>query len=610
MTPRQLTALWTIGLMSLVGCNSPLFRSQSPEPTDLEALAESEPDGTKLVGDTTFPIGLTYLKIEGVALVNGLARTGSEPPPGPLTSALVGDMQTHEVANPQQVLKSDTNSLVVVRAFLPPGVQKGDRIDVKVVVPPKSETTSLRGGYLLRCRMREMQVVQDGSLRSGHVSALAQGPVVIDGVFEVTDDPTAETTGRVLGGAQSQVARSLGLGIRGETTVRQAALIGSAINNRFHKSDATGNSGVAKPKRDNFIELAVHPRYKNNVFRYMRVIRAIAVHETPGERAMRTEALRNKLLEPTTAARAALQLEAIGEEAAHVLFDGLKSSDLEVRFYAAEALAYLDREEASPVLVEAAHSEPAFRWHALAALAAMDHVVAYEGLNELLHVASAETRYGAFRALRTRNAADPLVRGEYLRGEFAYHVINSDGPLLIHASKAQRPEIVLFGQNHPLIPPAFLCAGKEIIIKGQEDGQLRVTRFGLGTREDQQEICDANVDAMIRSIVNLGGTYGDTLQALQEARRGGYMETKLVVNALANPSRKYHREEALGDDADSESAPSQIRAANPIPELFSDRLEKTEKKDRYTPDEIPEEPEENDESDESFMGKMTHWFQR
>ena len=55
---------------------------------------------------------------------------------------------------------------------------------------------------------------------------------------------------------------------------------------------------------------------------------------------------------------------------------------------------------------------------------------------------------------------------------------------------------------------------------------------------------------------------------------------------------------------------SAIRAANPVPELFSDRLEEGEKKRRYVPDEIPEEPAEKDESEESFMGRMTDWFQR
>ncbi len=256
------------------------------------------------------------------------------------------------------------------------------------------------------------------------------------------------------------------------------------------------------------------------------------MRETAGERVVRIESLERRLLEPTTAARAALQLEAIGDDAAHILLKGLESPDAEVRFYAAEALAYLDREEAAPVLAEAAANESAFRWHALTALAAMDHVVAYEALNELLHVPSSETRYGAFRALRTRNAADPLVRGEYLGNEFAYHVINSDGPPMIHLSKSLRSEIVLFGQNQPLVPPAFLFAGKEIMIKGLDDGQIKLTRFGIGEREDQQEICDANVDQLVRSIVTLGGSYADVMQALQEARKGGYLESKLVVNAL------------------------------------------------------------------------------
>ena len=173
MTPRQLTTVWTIGLLSFVGCNSPLFRSQSPEPNDLDVLASSTDDGLQTVGDLTVPLGLTLEKIEGVALVNGLRRTGSAPSPGPLTSTLIGEMQSHDVSDPQQLLDRDTNSLVVVRGFLPPGVQKGDRFDIRVVVPPKSKTTSLRGGYVLRSRMRQMRVLE-GAIRTGHISGLAQ----------------------------------------------------------------------------------------------------------------------------------------------------------------------------------------------------------------------------------------------------------------------------------------------------------------------------------------------------------------------------------------------------------------------------------------------------
>ena len=164
----------------------------------------------------------------------------------------------------------------------------------------------------------------------------------------------------------------------------------------FQRSDRNGQSGVATPKRDNYIELAVHPRYKYNIARYVMVIRNMAVQESPSERVMRIAALERRLLEPATAARAALQLEAIGDEAIPVLLQGLTAPSTEVRFYAAEALAYLDREEAAPLLLTAAKEIPAFRWHALTALAAMDHVAAYEALNQLLHEPSVETRYGAF----------------------------------------------------------------------------------------------------------------------------------------------------------------------------------------------------------------------
>jgi hypothetical protein len=521
-------------------------------------------------------------------------------------------MQSYEVSKPQQLLESTENSLVVVRGYLPPGVQKGDKFDVEVVVPPKSKTTSLRGGFLMRCRLREMRVL-DNAMRTGNVAGLAQGPVLVDSIFGGTADAVNETRGRVSGGGQSQIARPLGLALRGEGSVRQSAMIGAAINARFHRSGVSGKSGVATPKRDNFIELAVHPRYKHDVAHYIEVIGSITLRESPGERVLRIESLGQKLLEPTTCARAALQLEAIGDDAVHVLLKGLSSPSPEVRFYAARALAYLDREEAAAVLARSAAEVSAFRWHALAALTAMDHVAAYEALNELLHVPSVETRYGAFRALRTRNAADPLVRGESLGGGFGYHVIASDSPPLVHFAKVERPEVVLFGQQQSLVAPAFLFAGKEIMIKGTDEGRLRLTRFAVGDRPDQQETCDANVDQLIRAIVRLGGGYAEVVQAIQEARRGGYLASKVVVNAIARSDRRYHRSDAEATDEESEDAKN-IRVASPVPELFADRLEESDEGDgekaSYSPDQIDPLPEADPESESSFLGRMTDWFSR
>ncbi len=147
MMPRLLTTAWIVGLLWLTGCNYPLIRPQSPESEDLAYLAEEEPDdGIELIGDKTMALGKP-LKIEGVALVNGLDNTGSDPSPSSFRNALVSEMQSYDVKNAEKLLQSPSNSLVIVRGFLPAGVEKGDSFDLEVVVPPKSKTTSLRGGF-------------------------------------------------------------------------------------------------------------------------------------------------------------------------------------------------------------------------------------------------------------------------------------------------------------------------------------------------------------------------------------------------------------------------------------------------------------------------------
>lgn len=603
MMPKLPTIVAATGLLCMAGCTSLWIQSHKPDADDLDSLTQQEEESQEFIGDLTVPTGLNFVKIEGVGLVNGLDRTGSSPAPSALLNRLLNEMRSHSVPNPERLLESDENALVVVRGYLPPGVQKGDRFDVQVVTPPDSEASNLRAGHLFRTRLREMRVLQ-GRVRSGHVAGLAGGMVVTDTVFNGTDDAVEATRARVLGGGQSRISRALGLVIRGESTVRQSARIGAAINDRFHITDPSGKHGVATPKRDNYVELAVYRRYKNNLARYVSVIGSIALRESAGERMVRIESLQRRLLEPTTAPRAALRLEAIGDDASHVLVEGLKSPELEVRFYAAEALAYLDREEAASVLAETAVAESAFRWHSLTALTVMDHVAAYEALNDLLHVKSSETRYGAFRALRARNAADPVVRGEWLDGEFAYHVISSNGPPMIHISKAHRPEIVVFGAGQQIVPPAFLFAGKKIMVKGLDDGQLQVTRFTTGGPEaDHRETCDATIDHMIRAIVKLGGGYSDVIEALQSARKGGYLESKLVVNALARPDREYHRDES---DADKPT----VQPHSPTPELFSDHLEHSPEEPEYLPDEIKLEETEKGDADPSFKGRMSGWLQR
>jgi hypothetical protein len=605
---RRVLNPWLLALAStsiLLGCTSPLMLyHNSEEVAEIEDLNLELEEEIRLVKDVTIPWGIHYLKLEGVALATGLDRTGSDPPPSAQRAALISDMQTYDVKKPNLMLASDETSLVLVRGYLPPGVRKGDRFDVEVRVPTRSETTSLSGGWLMRSRLREVAML-DSSLHTGHVEALAKGPVVIDALFETDNDEVREVQGRVLGGGVALASRPLGLSVRSENhSIRTASLIGAAINARFHTYDRGVKRGVATPKRDNFVELEVHPRYEHNLGRYVRVAQNIALGESPVERVRRIELLERKLLDPATAPAAALQLEAIGKEAIVVLEKGLGADDPVVRFYAAEALAYMDEAPASDALAEATRTEPAFRWHAIAALSAMDHISAYDALVDLLHVPSAETRYAAFRALRTRNGLDPLVRGTRMGDEFTYHAVDTDGPPMIHFSRSRVPEIVVFGQDVRLERPDFLYAGKSIMLKSAGTDRVEVVCFEAG-EDDRREECSNRLDDVVRTIAEMGGGYAEVIQCLREAKRKEYLEPRIVVDALPTAGRIHRRQEDEGDQQEM-AAP---QTSTPMPDIFDNRLSggSRDESNGDGSELIDIDPQEEGE-DAGFLDKLGDWF--
>jgi len=601
--------LFLLAATLLAGCTSPLMLTSS-DTKDTSALAELEPiaeeDSVLLVKDVSVPWGLNYIALEGIGLVTGLDKTGSDPPPSPQRAALISDMQTYDVKNPNMVLSSPDTSLVLVRGMLPPGVRKGARYDVEVRIHSKSETTSLRGGWLMRSRLREMAVLNN-SLHTGNVDGLAEGYVLIDSVFHGDKDKGGEVRGRVLGGGVALASRPIGLAIQSEQhSIRTSSQVGAAINARFHTYDRGMKRGVATPKRDNFVELAVHPQYKHNLVRYVRIIQNIPLNESPAERVRRLDLLERKLLEPVTSATAALQLEALGKESIRVLRKGLTSRDPEVRFYAAEALAYLDDASAAEALADTARNQPAFRWHAIAALSAMDHVSAYDALAELFHVPSAETRYAAFRALYVHNPTDPLVRGRPFTDQFTYHTLDTSGPSLIHLSRSRLPEIVVFGQDTELRPPAFLYAGRKILLKDAGGGRIKVSRFAPG-EEDRQQFCTAKLEDVVRTVVEVGGGYDDVAQCLLEAKSKGYLEPRVVVDALPRVNRQPRRSD--NSEPDGESASDDARqVASPMPDLFRNRLapdgaDEDGQDGQQPPDVAPEE-----KAAEGILDKWKKWF--
>jgi hypothetical protein len=271
--------------------------------------------------------------------------------------------------------------------------------------------------------------------------------------------------------------------------------------------------------------------------------------------------MEQQLLDPVNASRAALQIEAVGRPAIEILARAIKSDNPEVRFYAAETLAYLDDARAVPVLAEAARNEPAFRVYALSALSLMNDFAATEQLQELMKLPSAETRYGAFRALSTMSRQDPSVKGENLGGQFSYHVVDAEGPLMIHVTRSHRPEIVLFGRDHRLVAPLAVEAGNRIMVTARGPGEVVVSKFSVN-EPDQKRIVSDRLDDVIRAIVEIGGTYPDVVQAIQQAKAAGALASRLVVDALPEPGRTY--------DRIADGRPDREKTAKQQPEKKSD----------------------------------------
>src|SRR5579872_3682579 len=163
---RVQAALLACLIALLPACAATSIRSQSPE-----QIAESAIE-TRLIGDIAVPDGMQPAVVESVALVTGLPGTGSDQPPSPERTALLSEMQKRGVVNPNQLLASSSTALVFARGYLHAGIQKGDRFDVEVRIPTRSETTSLRDGWLMEARLREMAAIA-GSVHEGHVLALA-----------------------------------------------------------------------------------------------------------------------------------------------------------------------------------------------------------------------------------------------------------------------------------------------------------------------------------------------------------------------------------------------------------------------------------------------------
>ena len=530
---------------------------------------------TPMVGEYINFAGMSPVLLQGVGLVVGLNGTGGDPAPSPQRTAMLEELKKMRVPDPNTILRSPDTALVVVQTYLPPILKPGEKLDVQILVPPSAGAKSIKGGWLMETLLYEQALVPGRQQIQGFAFAKAKGPVLAASLgAENSRNSQLELRGRVLGGATVTKERKLAIYLRNEfRTVRNSNRVAQVIGTRFHGYDKHGiKLPMAEAKTDQQIELRVHPEYKDNYPRYLQVIRHLAFREDNVGRRVRMQQLQKELAQPETADRAALQLEAIGQDGVPILKGGLKSPILECRFHAAMALAYLGESEGLPVLKEAVRDERAFRVFALAAMSTLEDAETNLILRDLMNESSAETRYGAFRALWTLDRNDPFIRGIPLKGgstsqnsEYALHVLSTRGDPLTHVALRTRPEIVLFGADQKFQTPLYLTAGRDIMITGQAGSEtVTVCRFEPG-KPDQRKEVSLRVAEVILTADEMGATYPDLVQMLVEASNQRNLPTRLATDALPESGRAYNRP---GSKPDERAKPTKIGREIFTPNLF------------------------------------------
>lgn len=567
---------WWIATALLLAAGWTIVSLGALTPTVLQAAADDDDEDkpkdkystelkTPLVGDYTNFAGLEPTPLEGVGLVVGLPGTGGDPAPSMYRTAMLEELKRRNVPNPNRLLESPDTALVIVRAYLPPLLKKGEALDVEVIAPESAEVTSLAGGWLLETYLTEQAFVPGRGMLKGHNYAKAEGPIMVAGIAMTNSGKASDPAkaallqrGRILGGATVLKERELVMQLRHEfRSVRNSARIATAIGQRFHDFDEHGiKKPMAEAKTDQKLVLDVHPRYKDNYPRYLQVIRHIAFRENQVAQRVRMQKLHDELLTAETSDRAALQLEAIGKDSIPLLKVGLKSPLAEVRFHSAIALAYLEDPSGLKDLQEAARNERAFRVFALAAMSTVDEAESHLLLRELMNENSAETRYGAFRALWTLDKNDPFIRGERMsrpesdkteltrhekRATWMLHVLETSGDPMVHTTFRTRPEIVLFGKDQKFIPPLVLSAGRGVMITAKAgDPKVSVVRFRPNQEDERREV-SMNVADVIRACDELGTTYPDVVSMLTQASEQRNLEGRLESDALPQSGRTYAR---------------------------------------------------------------------
>jgi hypothetical protein len=431
MDIRHIKTVCAVSILFVVffigGCGEPAKTGREPnEPAPAIDLGAT-------IGLLAEVFSFESIPVEGYGLVGGLSGTGSSECPAPVREYLkqyVLQQLGDDKVNADELISSHDTAVVVIQGTMPTAVPKNQYFDVRVVALPGTQTTSLEGGWLYGAELKAI----GGFGIAMKALATAKGPVFID---TLSPDETNKKIGYILAGGRVLDEYEINLGLR-RPDYKTASLICSKLNGRF----GTGTARAVSPSQ---IELKVPAAYKKQKQRFVSIVKAIYLTETPEATRERINTFVKKLAVSEDKYASETALEAIGNESLSKLAALLNSSQEQVRLGAARCMLNLGSDGGLNTLREiASNKDSAYRVEALEAIttsASRNDAIAIS--RKLLRDSDFNIRLAAYENLRKLD--DIAVTQKLIARNFYLEQIAQTERKGIFVSRSGQPRIVLFG---------------------------------------------------------------------------------------------------------------------------------------------------------------------
>ncbi|MGN1200123.1 MAG: flagellar basal body P-ring protein FlgI, partial [Thermoguttaceae bacterium] len=222
----------------------------------------------RLVQDLARPANVNAAKIEGATLVRGLRGTGADEPPSSYQQLVLNDMSRdiERKRTAKSEIASLNTAIVLLETIVPPGAQKGDRLDATIKLLPNSEASSIQNGYVEDAEM--YQYMTADIVRRGYRLGVVNGFVTLDPNLIEKGSPLAYKQGKIIGGAVVTRPRPIWLELKeDERSAGVAQRIEDVINKRFSytRPGYAGKKKVAEAKAGAArINLEIPEEYREN----------------------------------------------------------------------------------------------------------------------------------------------------------------------------------------------------------------------------------------------------------------------------------------------------------------------------------------------------------